>query len=197
MGAEIFRRKVVLIGSTCVGKTCIFNRVRSSDFDEYQAPSCQSGHADLTIGESHIPIRLWDTAGQERFRATTSAYVRDAAAALLVFSQTDRASFDALPKWMELLETASPSCPVVLVANKEDLRLSSETLVQWDDAQKWAFDHEIEKIVSVSAKTGKGIWDMQLQLNELLTCSVGHVKEKGVLPPPNNGGQDSPVRTCC
>ena len=67
---------------------------------------------------------LWDTAGQEEFDAITKAYYRGAQACVIVFSTTDRASFEAVKKWKKKVEDECGggvnSIPMVLVQNKID-----------------------------------------------------------------------------
>ena len=47
-----------------------------------------------------IKISFYDTAGQEKYDAITTAHYRRAMGALVVYSVTDRASFEAVPKWI-------------------------------------------------------------------------------------------------
>ena len=63
-----------------------------------------------------------DTAGQEKFDAITTAHYRKAIGALVVYSVTDRASFDAVDKWVnDVREFSGPNCQIVLAANKVDV----------------------------------------------------------------------------
>ena len=52
-----------------------------------------------------VRLQLWDIAGQERFGNMTRVYYRDAAAAFIVFDLTRRATFEAVRKWKEDLDT--------------------------------------------------------------------------------------------
>ncbi|KAM7148949.1 ras-related protein Rab-26 isoform 2-T2 [Molossus nigricans] len=59
--------KVMLVGDSGVGKTCLLVRFKDGAF--------LAGTFISTVG---IDFRIWDTAGQERFRSVTHAYYRDA-----------------------------------------------------------------------------------------------------------------------
>ncbi|XP_077931085.1 ras-related protein Rab-26 isoform X2 [Halichoerus grypus] len=59
--------KVMLVGDSGVGKTCLLMRFKDGAF--------LAGTFISTVG---IDFRIWDTAGQERFRSVTHAYYRDA-----------------------------------------------------------------------------------------------------------------------
>ncbi len=70
----------------------------------------------------HVQAQIWDTAGQERYRAITNAYYRGALGAVLVYSVTDRASFNNIPRWFrELREYANADVVLLLLGNKVDL----------------------------------------------------------------------------
>ena len=64
---------------------------------------------------------LWDTAGQEESDAITKAYYQGAQACVLVFSTTDRESFEAISSWREKVVAEVGDIPTALVQNKIDL----------------------------------------------------------------------------
>jgi len=77
----------------------------------------------LPAGES-VKLLIWDTAGQEEFDALTASYYRGAGACAIVFSSTDRASFEAVERWKRKVEAEfeGRAAPVLaLVQNKADL----------------------------------------------------------------------------
>eukprot|EP00879_Flechtneria_rotunda_P032272 GHRR01035451.1.p1 GENE.GHRR01035451.1~~GHRR01035451.1.p1 ORF type:complete len:265 (+),score=100.20 GHRR01035451.1:228-1022(+) len=73
-----------------------------------------------SIGQD-VHLYVWDTAGQEEFDSITKTYYRGAGAAALVFSTTDRASFDALPSWKVRVQEQCSDIAMVLVQNKVGL----------------------------------------------------------------------------
>jgi Ras-related protein Rab-6A len=46
-------------------------------------------------------LQLWDTAGQERFRSLIPSYIRDSAAAVVVYDITKTASFLSTSSWID------------------------------------------------------------------------------------------------
>ena len=69
-----------------------------------------------------IKLQLWDTAGTERFRSVSRSYYRGAAGAILVYDIASRASFTALPTFLnDARALASPNLTVILAGNKLDL----------------------------------------------------------------------------
>ncbi|XP_012579814.1 PREDICTED: ras-related protein Rab-23 isoform X2 [Condylura cristata] len=73
------------------------------------------------VNDEDVRLMLWDTAGQEEFDAITKAYYRGAQACVLVFSTTDRESFEAISSWREKVVAEVGDIPTVLVQNKIDL----------------------------------------------------------------------------
>nr|XP_035939147.1 ras-related protein Rab-26 isoform X10 [Halichoerus grypus] len=100
--------KVMLVGDSGVGKTCLLMRFKDGAF--------LAGTFISTVG---IDFRIWDTAGQERFRSVTHAYYRDAHALLLLYDVTNKASFDNIQAWLtEIQEYAQHDVVLMLLGNK-------------------------------------------------------------------------------
>ncbi|KAF7491152.1 Ras-related protein Rab-13 [Sarcoptes scabiei] len=123
--------KVLLLGDSNVGKTCIVQRFCDDFFmDGYISTigiDFKQKIIDLDVddeenGTDTIKLQLWDTAGQERFRALTTAYYRGAMAIIVVFDVTNLESFQHIQYWFKNIdENASPHVIRILVANKCDL----------------------------------------------------------------------------
>ena len=94
---------------------------------------------------------MLDTAGQEEFTAMRESYMRSGEGFLLVFSVTNRASFDEVHKfYMQVLRVKDRDVfPVILVANKTDL--TSERVVQPNEIRALA-DNLHLPVIECSAK---------------------------------------------
>jgi len=57
-------------------------------------------------------------AGQEEFDSITRVYYRGGGAAVIAFSTTDRASFEAVASWKEKIEAECGELAIALVQNK-------------------------------------------------------------------------------
>ncbi len=122
-GALLF--KVVVIGASGVGKTCLLRRlVRNSfaiatkgtigvDVDAWMMRAADGRTLTLSV---------WDTAGNERFRSVAASYYRGAAACVLVYDIAHRRTFDALPQWLAALRESSTDATLMLIGNKADMR---------------------------------------------------------------------------
>ena len=72
--------KLVLIGDSGVGKSCLLLRFADDSFTESYISTIGVDFRFRTVkvGEKYVKLQIWDTAGQERFRTITSAYYRGA-----------------------------------------------------------------------------------------------------------------------
>ncbi|KAG8453913.1 hypothetical protein GDO86_000512 [Hymenochirus boettgeri] len=137
--ARIF--KIIVIGDSNVGKTCLTYRFCTSCFPERTEATIGVDFRERTVdidGE-RIKIQLWDTAGQERFRKSmVQHYYRNVHAVVFVYDITNMASFQGLPAWIEECKQhlISNDVPRILVGNKCDLKDSIQ--VPTDMAQKFA-----------------------------------------------------------
>jgi len=93
--------KVVLLGESGVGKTCIINRFINDKFDDNEKSTAISTFTSKTLiydeflGKS-VKFEVWDTAGQERYRALNKIFYKDAGAAILVYDVTKEKSFEEI-----------------------------------------------------------------------------------------------------
>merc|ERR1719305_2086606 len=114
--------KLVFLGDQSVGKTSIITRFMYDTFDTAYQATIGIDFLSKTMfleDKSSIRLQLWDTAGQERFRSLIPSYIRDAAAAVVVYDITKRASFAATSKWVEEVRNERGEDAVVaLVGNK-------------------------------------------------------------------------------
>ena len=151
--------KVILIGSSSVGKSSILQRYIQKVFNE--SYSCTIGvdffMKSLDIGDKSIKLQLWDTAGTEKFRSITTGYYRGANAAFVVFDLTSKATFECLDEWIQnYYKYSSPDSEknVVLIGNKCDLVNRRE--VNEEDIEKFANYNNL-MYFETSAKDGKNI----------------------------------------
>mmetsp|Transcript_20202 Transcript_20202/g.51171 ORF Transcript_20202/g.51171 Transcript_20202/m.51171 type:complete len:249 (-) Transcript_20202:284-1030(-) len=127
MQEEDFDRelKVLVVGNGGVGKTSMIRRFCKGMFtDEYKktigVDFLEKALYVDALGEE-VRFMLWDTAGQEEFDAITRGYYRGAGAAVIAFSTTDRASFEAVSMWKNKVESECGDIAMAMVQNKVDL----------------------------------------------------------------------------
>ena len=75
-----FMFKLVMIGDTAVGKSCLLLRFADDEFTDafISTVGVDFRFRTVDVGSRTVKLQIWDTAGQERFRTITSAYYRGA-----------------------------------------------------------------------------------------------------------------------
>ncbi|MED6262147.1 hypothetical protein ATANTOWER_015207 [Ataeniobius toweri] len=124
--------KVLVIGDSGVGKTCLTHRLCAGEFPRRTEATIGVDFREraLDIDGEKIKLQLWDTAGQERFRKSmVQHYYRNVHAVLFVYDVTCPASFNGLTAWVEECRQNSlgHEIPRFLIGNKSDLRDASRT----------------------------------------------------------------------
>jgi small GTP-binding protein len=149
--------KIVVVGTTCVGKSSLVQRLVQGTFNEDSTSTCGADFYTYSIPLEHETVRLqiWDTAGQERFRAISKQYFRNAVGAILVFDIANLESFEALTGWLNDLHTnCLPNACILLVGNKADL--NAERQVGAQEIKDFTERHQLTT-VETSALNGKGV----------------------------------------
>ncbi|XP_024013482.1 ras-related protein RABE1a isoform X1 [Eutrema salsugineum] len=116
--------KLLLIGDSGVGKSCLLLRFSDGSFTTSFITTIGIDFKIRTIelDGKRIKLQIWDTAGQERFRTITTAYYRGAMGILLVYDVTDESSFNNIRNWIRNIEQhASDNVNKILVGNKADM----------------------------------------------------------------------------
>ncbi|XP_015267101.1 PREDICTED: ras-related protein Rab-33B isoform X2 [Gekko japonicus] len=124
--------KIIVIGDSNVGKTCLTFRFCAGRFPTRTEATIGVDFREraVAIDGERIKIQLWDTAGQERFRKSmVQHYYRNVHAVVFVYDMTNIASFHSLPLWIEECKQHlfTNDIPRILVGNKCDLRSAIQT----------------------------------------------------------------------
>uniref|UniRef100_A0A8R7Q8V8 Ras-related protein RABF1 n=1 Tax=Triticum urartu TaxID=4572 RepID=A0A8R7Q8V8_TRIUA len=151
------RAKLVLLGDSGVGKSCIVLRFVRGQFDPTSKVTVGASFLSQTLAledSTIVKFEIWDTAGQERYAALAPLYYRGAAAAVVVYDITSPESFKKAQYWVkELQKHGSPGIVMVLVGNKADLHESRSVPSQ---AQEYAEKNSM-LFMETSAKTSDNI----------------------------------------
>ena len=119
--------KVVLLGDSGVGKTCIISRYISGAFDQNSPTTNGASYASKILNfpklNKTISLDIWDTAGQEKYKSLTKFFYKDAAVAILVYDITQKESFENMKKYwyVQLQEFGSKNIILGIAGNKCDM----------------------------------------------------------------------------
>ncbi|CAF1077561.1 unnamed protein product, partial [Didymodactylos carnosus] len=149
--------KLLLIGDSGVGKTCIL--FRFSD-DSFNASFISTIGIDFKIKTIEldgrkIKLQIWDTAGQERFHTITTSYYRGAMGIMLVYDVTQARSFENINKWLRNIDDhASDDVVKMLIGNKCDME--DKRCITKQRGELLAREHSIQ-FLETSAKNNINI----------------------------------------
>ncbi|KAL9634504.1 MAG: hypothetical protein Q9204_002975 [Flavoplaca sp. TL-2023a] len=131
--------KLLLIGDSGVGKSCLLLRFADDTYTESYISTIGVDFKIRTIeldGKT-VKLQIWDTAGQERFRTITSSYYRGAHGICVVYDVTDMDSFNNVKQWLQEIDRyATEGVNKLLVGNKSDM--SDKKVVDYTVAKEFA-----------------------------------------------------------
>merc|ERR1711998_35795 len=193
------RFKLLLIGDSGVGKSCLLLRYADNRYTESYISTLGVDFRMVTLelGGESIKLQIWDTAGQERFRTITSNYYRGANGIVIVFSVTEEESFISVERWLnEIDRNVGNKVHKILVGNKCDM--VSKRKVQREKAEEFAHKFGIP-YVETSAKEGHNVQQVFNELSDRIRKEIKanpqagnstkpDVNLKNVPPPEKSGG---------
>ncbi|KAI0784491.1 24 kDa ras-like protein [Abortiporus biennis] len=122
---EFYREyKLVVVGGGGVGKSCLTIQFMDNRFVDDWDPTIEDSYRKQVVLDGEVCLLdILDTAGQEEFLPLRDAYMRSGEGFLLVYSVTDRKSFEELSTFREQLLRVKDddNVPMILVGNKCDL----------------------------------------------------------------------------
>jgi len=154
--------KLVVLGSGGVGKSAIsIQFVRNQFVKDYNPTIEESYRKQVTIDNLTCMLDILDTAGQEEFGALRHQYMRQGQGFLLVYSVTDRSSFEEIQSFYNevyrVKDDEGPKnhkIPIIIVGNKADLETHRQ--VKSDEGQELARRLGCQ-FIETSAKTRQGV----------------------------------------
>jgi small GTP-binding protein len=163
--------KIILIGSSSVGKTSLCNTIQGRLFDERTPITIGVDFSALVLKDDineetkSFKVHLWDTAGHETFRSIAKSYYRNSQIILLCFDLTNRASFAALDTWMdEINSIIDKHVYICLVGLKSEL----EPVVSKNEIDLFLEKYLILSYKSYSTKYDNNAKEIKKILYELI-----------------------------
>ena len=174
--------KILLLGDSGVGKSCIILRYIENNFSTNLMNSIGVDFKlkNIEIDNKKIKLQIWDTAGQERFRTITTSYYKGAHAILICFDITDRESFEHIRNWMaDIDKFAKEGVLRILVGNKCDLEHARQ--IRKEEGNEIANKYGI-KYIETSAKD-------TINIEDLFISTAKHLLSKQANNPGGKGSQ--------
>lgn len=177
-----FLFKIILIGDSNVGKTCVVQNFKSGIFSEKQQNTIGVDFTVRTVDieGKKVKMQVWDTAGQERFRTITQSYYRSAHGAIIAYDITRRPTFDSVTHWIKEVELyGATNVVLVLIGNKCDLE--QERQVLFEEACSLAKEKDILAALETSAKESQNVEEAFIMMAKELLSRNGLNVQQGDL----------------
>lgn len=167
---QLFR--VIIVGDTGVGKSCLLLRFSEDKFNENHDVTIgvEFGTRSLKVENQTIKLQIWDTAGQESFRSITRSFYRRADGVILMYDITARHTFENCKHWLEEIKQNGNSDVIIyLVGNQADLVSTGESAeVSRSDAEIFVRDNHLSGFMETSAKSGLNVDKTFLEFCKIL-----------------------------
>ena len=161
--------KLIFIGDSGVGKSCLTTKAVKNNFEEYYQATV--GFEFLTfnmkVNDKVIKLQIWDTCGQEIYRSLISNFYRNSSLAVLIYSIDNKESFNHAENWLnDLKSQANPDIRIILVGNKADLE--DDRKVSREEGEKYKEIQHLDLFMETSAKTGQNARNVLVEAAKLL-----------------------------
>jgi small GTP-binding protein len=183
--------KLIVIGDSGVGKSCLTNRATTNLFeDTYSATvGFEFVSFNVKINEKVVKLQIWDTCGQELYRSLITNFYRNSSLAIIVYAINSKDSFENIEMWLRELRTHSnPDAKVFLIGNKIDLE--NERKITREQGENFAKTNKLHLFLESSAKTGFNAKKVFIKAAKVLYDE--HLKYKNIEDNanPNSGEQN-------
>ena len=161
--------KVIVIGDSGVGKSCLTTQAVRNNFEEFYTATV--GFEFLTfnmrINNNVLKLQIWDTCGQEVYKSLISNFYRNSSLALILYAINNSDTFKHAETWLhDLKSQANPNVRVFLVGNKSDLE--DERVVTKEEGERFKEEKKLDRFIETSAKTGENAQGVLLEAAKLL-----------------------------
>ena len=93
--------KVIVVGNSGVGKSCLSLRAIQDIFKEnYELTlGTEIYNFKVKVNDTPINLQIWDTCGQEKYKSLIKNYFQNSSLAIIVYSVVDQNSFQDVNEW--------------------------------------------------------------------------------------------------
>ncbi len=166
LGLGVTRLKICLVGERGVGKTSLIRRFVENTFDEAYVRTIGTmvlkRDVDVPEVDRRVRFLVWDVMGHKEFADIfKEIYTKNLAGVVGVFDVTRPETLKSLDCWVNDISDTIGDVPVLVLANKKDLRelvnTSEKEIMEFCSQHSWEW-------LATSAKTGENVQDAFYQL---------------------------------
>ena len=178
--------KLVFVGDTEVGKSCLITRFIKGVFETNLKETTKANYVSKIIEipeiRESITFDIWDTNGREKFKSMTRIFYQGAKMAILVYDTTRKESYDNIKNWWykDIKEHGDPDIVIGIAGNKSDLYEDEEVSEQ--EAREFA--ESIGAVFSLtSAQNNSGIDELFKDMGKKYLCPNSSTIESDIQKP--------------
>ena len=119
-----YNYKLIVIGDSGVGKTCLTYRVTTGEYKEKISPTIGFEYFPFIVRYQNkvLKLEIWDTCGQEAYRSLIKTFFTNSSLAIIVYSVDNKKSFSSIEEWIRQCKTlCTPETKFFLIGNKSDV----------------------------------------------------------------------------
>ena len=119
-----YNYKIIIIGDSGVGKTCLTYRATSGEFREKIAATIGFEYFPFVVKYQNkiLKLEIWDTCGQEAYRSLIKSFFNNSSLAIIVYAIDNRKTFTSIDEWIRQCKSlCSPDTKFFLIGNKNDV----------------------------------------------------------------------------
>ena len=119
-----YNYKIIIIGDSGVGKTCLTYRATSGEFREKMAATIGYEYFPFVVKYKNkiLKLEIWDTCGQEAYRSLIRSFFNNSSLAIIVYAVDNKKSFSSIDEWIRQCRSlCSPETRFFLIGNKNDV----------------------------------------------------------------------------
>ena len=161
--------KVIFVGDSGVGKSCLCTKAIKNTFDDNFESTIGFEFLAyiLKVNNKIIKLQIWDTAGQEIYNSLINNFFSKSSMAVITYSIDNKESFIHAEKWLnDIRKKTNPKIKILLVGNKSDLE--NQRKVSKEEGLKFKDDQNLDLFMETSAKTGYNTKDILIEAAKLL-----------------------------
>ncbi|MFW9905991.1 MAG: GTP-binding protein [Candidatus Thorarchaeota archaeon] len=129
--------KIVVCGDYGVGKTTFVKLFLGGEIVGGYKPTIgvDIGRKIFYVDDTQIIFQIWDLSGQKSFHSIRKQFYSRTNGAILIFDVSRRETYQNITRWTRELLEQTGKIPIVLVANKIDLRDESTEVVTTEEGE--------------------------------------------------------------
>ena len=148
--------KIVLVGDTSVGKSCLIKNYLENVFtDNYEPTVLDIFRGTKNVKKKQIELEIHDTSGDDHLGANRKIQFQEADIFMVCVAVNSRDSLDSIPKWQAEIAEVMPDRPQMLVLTKSDLLEYTDDPVTYEEIKTAKEERGMQGCCQTSSK----VWE--------------------------------------